>query len=86
MIEQVTIAFLVGAIAFSAYLLIRGPSLWERLLAVNLFMAKSVIFMLVYSVMSGQTYLLDLIIAYALISFVGIILICRFLLRGGRTK
>lgn len=86
MIEQVTIAFLVGAILFSAFLLIRGPSLWERLLALNLFMAKSVILMTVYSVFTNQTYLLDLVIAYAMIGFIGITLICRFLQRGGRTK
>ncbi len=86
MIETLTIAFLVGAIVFSAILLIRGPSVWERLLALNLFMAKSVILLTVYSVVTNRTFLLDLVIAYAMIGFIGITLICRFLLRGGRTK
>jgi len=85
-IEQITIAFLVGAILFSAILLLRGPSLWERLLALNLFMAKSVILMMVYAVFTEQTALLDLVIAYAMIGFIGITLICRFLQQGGRTK
>lgn len=86
MIETLTMAFLVGAIVFSAVLLIRGPSVWERLLGLNLFMAKSVILLTVYAVVTNRAFLLDLVIAYAMISFIGITLICRFLLRGGRTK
>ena len=86
MIESLTIAFLMGAIVFATILLIRGPSIWERLLALNLFMAKSVILLTVYSVVTNRTFLLDLVIAYAMIGFIGITLICRFLLRGGRTK
>ena len=66
--------------------IVRGPSVWDRLLGLNLISTKVVIIIIIYASINDTAYLLDFAIAYVLLGFIGIIFTARFLLgrlRGG---
>jgi multicomponent Na+:H+ antiporter subunit F len=55
-----------------------GPSLYDRVLAVNMFGTKAVLFLAVVAFMSGRPDFLDLALAYALINFIGVMAVLQF--------
>lgn len=50
-----------------------GPTLQDRILAVNLFGTKTVLFIAITAFFTGSTALLDIAMVYALINFVSVI-------------
>jgi multicomponent Na+:H+ antiporter subunit F len=58
---------------------IRGPSIWDRLLALTLTSAKIIIIIVVYASMVEISFLLDFAIIYALSGFIATIFIALFL-------
>ena len=66
--------------------IIQGPSIWDRLLGMNLTSTKIVVIIAVYASMNETTYILDFAIVYALFGFIGVIFIALFLLEMGREK
>jgi multicomponent Na+:H+ antiporter subunit F len=66
----------VMAIALSrAYL---GPTLYDRVLAVNNFGTKTVLLIAVMDFLGGRPDFLDIAIVYALINFISVIGVLRF--------
>lgn len=55
-----------------------GPTLFDRLLAVNSFGTKTVLLIAVYGFMTGRPEFLDIALVYALINFVGTIAVLKF--------
>jgi multicomponent Na+:H+ antiporter subunit F len=55
-----------------------GPSLYDRILAVNMFGTKTVLFIAVAGFLAGRPDFLDIALAYALINFVGTVAVLRF--------
>jgi multicomponent Na+:H+ antiporter subunit F len=55
-----------------------GPSIFDRVLAVNMFGTKTVLFLAVVSFLSGRPDFLDLALAYALINFIGVFAVLLF--------
>lgn len=77
MFVTVTAAILVVmSIALARALL--GPSLYDRVLAINMFGTKTVLLLSVLSVLAGRGDMVDIAFIYALINFVGIIAVLRF--------
>lgn len=66
--------------------IIMGPTTWDRLMCINLFSAKTILLLSIYGVYKENTMLLDISISYGIIGFLGITLLSRFILRGGRQK
>jgi len=56
----------------------RGPTVFDRILAVNMFGTKTVLFIAVTGFLTGRPDFLDLAIVYALINYVGVIAVLRF--------
>jgi multicomponent Na+:H+ antiporter subunit F len=74
----VTIATLITmALALARALL--GPSIYDRLLAVNMFGTKTVLLLSVVAFLYGRPDFLDLALVYALINFVGVIAVLEFI-------
>ncbi|MCE2455963.1 MAG: pH regulation protein F [Gemmatimonadetes bacterium] len=70
-----------GVIVSMALALIRalaGPTLWDRVLAVNTFGTKTVLLIAVLGFLAGRPEFLDLALVYALINFVATIGVLRF--------
>ena len=55
-----------------------GPSVYDRVLAVNVFGTKTVLLLSVIAFLYGRPDFLDLALAYALINLVGILAVLAF--------
>lgn len=64
--------------------MIKGPSVWDRLLSLNLFSVTMIIVMIIYALVENLDYLLDIAIVYALLGFIGIVFMARFIQRKGK--
>ena len=67
--------------------IIKGPSIWDRLLGFNLISTKIVIMIILLASLYETGFLLDFAIAYALLGFICIMFTARFLLwraKGGK--
>lgn len=57
---------------------ILGPSVYDRVLAVNMFGTKTVLLLAVVAFLYGRPDFLDLALAYALINFIGVLAVLEF--------
>jgi multicomponent Na+:H+ antiporter subunit F len=71
--------FMVGGIIR----IILGPTIWDRMLGMNLISSKIIMAIVVFALILDKSYLLDIAIAYTLIGFIGMVLIARFIERRG---
>jgi len=55
-----------------------GPSVYDRVLAMNMFGTKTVLLLSVIAFLSGRPDFLDLALAYALINFIGVLAVLEF--------
>jgi len=61
-----------------------GPTVYDRVLAVNIFGTKTVLLLAIMAFISGRLDVLDIAIAYALINFIGVIAVLRFFEYGAQ--
>ena len=59
---------------------IKGPSIWDRLLGLNLISTKILVMIILFASLNNTSFLLDIAIVYALLGFIGLVFIARFLL------
>ena len=57
---------------------VKGPGLFNRLLAINVFGTLTVLLLVLFSVWFDQPNLIDIALLYALINFIGPLVILRF--------
>ena len=75
-----TVAILVTmALALARVLL--GPTIYDRVLAVNMFGTKTVLLIAVLGFLTGRPDFLDISLVYALINFIGTIAVLRYIKR-----
>ncbi len=55
-----------------------GPTIFDRLLAVNSFGTKTVLFIAVYGFLTSRPEFLDIALVYALINYIGTIAVLKF--------
>lgn len=70
---------------------ILGPTVYDRIVAVNMFGTKTVLIIAVIAFLNGRYDLLDIALVYALINFIGIVAVLKFFeygefSRGGRGR
>lgn len=70
------------AMALAVCRALLGPTVFDRILAVNLFGTKAVLLVAVYAFFSGRHDLLDISLLYSLLNFVGVIAALRLVERG----
>ena len=63
-----------------------GPSVYDRVLAVNVFGTKTVLLLSVIAFLYGRPDFLDLALAYALINMVGILAVLEFFQKRSRRE
>jgi multicomponent Na+:H+ antiporter subunit F len=76
MFVAATIAVLI-TMALTLIRALMGPTLFDRLLAVNSFGTKTVMLIAVYGFMTGRPDFLDIGLVYALINFLGTIAVLK---------
>ncbi|GIX22169.1 MAG: pH regulation protein F [Gammaproteobacteria bacterium] len=63
-----------------------GPTLYDRILAVNMFGTKTVLFLAVLAFAGGVPYVLDIALTYALINFTAVVAVLRHVETGGARR
>ncbi|MEM9256305.1 MAG: monovalent cation/H+ antiporter complex subunit F [Pseudomonadota bacterium] len=58
---------------------LRGPTVYDRVLAVNMFGTKTALLLSVIAFLFGRPDFLDLALAYALINLVGVLAVLEFI-------
>ena len=66
------------AMALAMVRALLGPTVYDRVLAVNMFGTKTVLMIAVLGFLSGRPDFLDLALLYALINFVGTLAVLKF--------
>lgn len=75
----------IGLMVAMALALVRayaGPTLYDRILAVNAFGTKTVLMIAVLGFLMGRPEFLDIALVYALINFIGTIAVLKFFRYG----
>ncbi|MGR8920154.1 MAG: monovalent cation/H+ antiporter complex subunit F [Gammaproteobacteria bacterium] len=75
----VFIAALLGCCALCLYRIGRGPSAPDRMVAIDILGTLVVGFIAILTAVSGQAYLLDVALVFALVSFVGSLALAKYL-------
>ena len=69
---------LIATMAMALLRAILGPSVYDRVLAVNMLGTKTVLLLSVVAFLSGRPDFLDLALAYALINFIGVLAVLEY--------
>lgn len=77
MFTAAAIAVLV-AMALALVRAYAGPTLYDRILAVNVFGTKTVLLIAIVGFLTGRPEFLDIVMVYALMNFITVIGILRF--------
>jgi multicomponent Na+:H+ antiporter subunit F len=78
-VAAIAILVTIGLALARAYL---GPTLYDRILAVNMVGTKTVLLIAVSAVMSGRTEMIDIALIYALINFIGVVAVLKLVEQG----
>ena len=65
---------------------VRGPTVFDRILAINLFGTKTVLLIAVSGFLMGRPEWLDLALVYALVNFVAMIAVLKFVRFGNLAR
>lgn len=77
MLATLALAILV-TVGLALVRVLRGPSVYDRILAVNMVGTKVVLLIAVLAAIAGRGDYLDLSILYALINFIGMVAVLRY--------
>ncbi len=79
----ITLVVLALLLLASLARVVIGPTVWDRLLGMNLITTKIVMAIAVLAVLMDRTFLVDVAIVYALLGFIASILIARYIEKKG---
>lgn len=80
---HVSLGILMLSMLFGIYRLIRGPSIPDRVVALDVVAILAVGFLSILSIESGETTYLTVGISLALLSFLGTVALALYIRRGG---
>ena len=83
---HVFLGIMLGLLVPYLIRVIIGPSVWDRLLGMNLIATKIILIIIMFASIRETTFLLDFAIIYALSGFIGTIFIALFLSQRGLQK
>ncbi|WP_423929790.1 monovalent cation/H+ antiporter complex subunit F [Candidatus Palauibacter sp.] len=78
MILTAAVAAIIVTMGLALLRAARGPTVFDRILALNMFGTKTVLLIAVIGFVTGRPDFLDLGLVYALINFIGVIAVLRF--------
>ena len=79
---SITLIGLLLTMAIAVYRAAAGPTVFDRILAANAFGTQTVLLIAVSGFHSGRPEWLDLAVVYALMNFIGVIAVCKFVRYG----
>lgn len=82
MILSVAALAILVTIALALARAFLGPTLYDRILAVNMVGTKTVLLIAVFAVLSGRTEMIDIALIYALINFISVVAVLKLVEQG----
>ena len=84
LITAATIAsvLIATALLLNLWRLLRGPSLPDRVLALDTLYVNTVALLVVFGIMPGTTLFFEAALLIALLGFVSTVALCKYVLRG----
>ncbi|KKL01096.1 K+/H+ antiporter subunit F [Rheinheimera mesophila] len=79
---QVCFVIVGVALLLNLYAAIRGPSVVDRLLALDTMYINSIALLLLYGIYLGTSLNFEVALLIAMLGFVSTVAVCKFLLRG----
>ena len=83
---ETTLFILCFSIFVLLIFLIKGPTVWDRLISLNLMTLKMAMLIIAYAVFTESNIMLDIAMTYSIIGFLTVSMLSRFILKGGRLK
>ena len=77
MMGAVAAAVLVSMV-LAVFRSIKGPTVYDRILSVNAFGTLTVVLIALHGFLTGRPDFLDIALAYALITFIGVIAVTKY--------
>ena len=78
----IALACITAALLLSFWRLLRGPSLPDRILALDAMYINTVALLVLFGIHQGITVFFEAALIIALMGFVGTVALCKYLLRG----
>jgi multicomponent Na+:H+ antiporter subunit F len=82
MIYAVAAAAILVTMGLALLRALLGPTVFDRILAVNMLGTKTVLLIAVLAFMSGRTDIIDIALIYALINFIGVVAVLKLVEQG----
>lgn len=88
MVAESNLMFVVASLAILVTLglalarALLGPTVYDRIAAINMFGTKTVLLIAVFAFLSGRMDLLDIALVYALINFIGVVAVLKLVEHG----
>ncbi len=73
----IAIAAILGTMLLALMRALRGPSVYDRIVAVNVFSTKTVLLIALITYLTGHADLIDVALVYALVNFVAIVTVLK---------
>ena len=77
---------LSGTIFICIFRAVKGPTAGDRLISINVVGTKTIILILMVSLIMHETYFIDVALVYALISFIATVVIAEYIKKWGEKK
>ncbi len=77
-VEMLAALLVLAGAALAGIRAVRGPTLYDRVLAVNVFGTKAVILLAIIGFIGSRAGFIDIAILYALINFIATVALLRF--------
>ncbi|MDA3909936.1 MAG: monovalent cation/H+ antiporter complex subunit F [Bacteroidales bacterium] len=78
----ISAGFISLALLFSLYRFIKGPSVSDRVVSFDIITISSLTLIALIAYISGRSIYIDVALVYGLLSFIGVIIVARYLERG----
>jgi len=77
---QFGIMFLAVTMCLCLFRAVKGPRLADRIIAVNMICVKTILLIVLVGVNRDEVFLMDIALVYALLSFLAIVVLTKFML------
>lgn len=81
---NIAMGILIGLTSLSVLRLLIGPTVWDRLLGLNLITSKIIMFLVILAFVLDKTYIIDFAMIYALLGFIGVMFIAINVQKKGK--
>ncbi len=78
----IALTLVAAAIAMSFWRLIRGPSVPDRILALDTLYVNTIALLVLFGIHLGSNLFFEAALLIALMGFIGTVALCKYLLRG----